>query len=81
MQFSMNLLMGALGIISAILSVVAATLSCVPLCCDPLKQQEKEDRAKLLDVTSQEQEAGPLPVKVAPSDVIVVSAAIGSSHI
>jgi len=78
----MNLLMGVLGIIFAILTVVSATLSCIPLCCDPLKQQEKDEGNKqLLGVTSQEQEqeeAGPLPVKVAP---IFIVAAEGSSHI
>jgi hypothetical protein len=81
-QFTMNLFMGTMGIINAILSLVAGTLSCVPLCCDPFKQQLKDDHKKqLLNVTSQEQEqAGPLPVKVAPSDVIIV-ASQGSSHI
>jgi len=82
-QFSMNLFMGVAGIINAILSVVAATLSCYPLCCDPFKQQKKDDRQKkLLAVTSQEQEqeAEPLPVKVVPSDFIVM-ATEGSSHI
>jgi len=73
--------MGLVGILNAILSVIAATLSCVPLCCDPYKQQEKDERAKqLLTVTSQEHEAGPLPVKVAPSDVIIV-ASQDCSHI
>jgi len=31
-QFSMNLLMGFLGIMTAIVSIVAATLSCAPIC-------------------------------------------------
>jgi len=60
----MSLLMGVLGILSAVLAVVAATLSCVPLCCDPLKKLQKIQRDQ-----EQLDHAGPLPIKSVPMDV------------
>jgi len=45
-QFSLNLVMGCLGIVSVIVAIVAATLSCAPLCCNP-EQPEKSKKAPL----------------------------------
>ena len=69
-QFSMSLLMCLLGLISAVLAVVAATLSCVPLCCDPLAKiqdsKQSHDWSGDSHVTAQ---ADPLPIKVIPLDM------------
>jgi len=65
--YSMSLLMGCLGIINSILTVIAATLSCVPLCCRPKLDDEESSHDRLLGSSTQmEGEAGPLPAKVPP---------------
>jgi len=47
-QFTMNMLLGCLGIINAIVSIVAATLSCGPVCCYNRKKED-EDKENLID--------------------------------
>jgi len=42
-QFTMNILMGLIGIINAIVSVVAATLSCSTFCYNKARKEEKKE--------------------------------------
>lgn len=67
-QFSMNIIMGVLGIICAILTVIAATLSCAPLCCSPTnnESQEKNWKAPLMSPAYIEAPPYILPISGAP---------------
>jgi len=77
-QFSLNLIMGCLGILSAVLAIVAATLSCAPLCCNP-DQLDKPKKAKL--AASEETMAEPLPEKVPIGDAIFLDVPTNAYHI
>jgi len=77
-QFSLNLIMGCLGILSAIVAIVAATLSCAPLCCNP----EKLDKPKKAQVTASEEiMAAPLPEKVPIEDAIFLDVPTNAYHL
>lgn len=68
-QFSMNLLMILLGLISAVVAIVSATLSCAPFCCIPLPDTEgqsltgQDNEGSELDTA----QASSLPNKTPPS--------------
>jgi hypothetical protein len=42
-QFSMNIIMAAFGVFTAIIAIIACTLSCAPICCNPEKKEEEDD--------------------------------------
>jgi len=78
-QFSMNLLMGCLGILSAIIAIVSATLSCAPLCCIPDEKPDKKPNKELAGPVETCAEA--LPEKTPIEDHIFLDVPSNAYHI
>lgn len=81
-QFAMNLLMGCLGVINAIVSIIAATLSCAPVCC--YLDKKKEDEEQLIENSSPDSDSILPPYsEKAPIDMqqILVDSPAGTQHI
>jgi len=68
-QFVLNLLMGTLGIATAVVSVVSATFSCAPVCCYKDEEQD-EGKLALLDDAATPDVLAVMPPSYAEKDPI-----------
>jgi len=74
-QFSMNVIMASFGIFSAIIAIIAGTLSCAPICCNPDKKRDIESPPTYAESPPYYQ----LPTTI-PVDVVCIDVPTGASH-
>lgn len=87
-QFAMNLLMIVLGLVNTIVVIVAATLSCAPLCCNPEEPEEEHKETAMKQLLNGEVEVDhknypslALPASPTQADHIKLDVTTDAMHI